>query len=108
MYDSVKPHFLLAVWGILEQSVSVEMDRTRWINRVACSFTWINSLRFFISGNIWNRPFMLQQSVTSRNYSIEYVMDLRWFIRPLEFSSEPGTHSSGVQLLALGSELTSW
>ena len=36
--------------GILEQRVSVTMDRTRWTNSMDCSFPWFRSLKFSYLG----------------------------------------------------------
>ena len=63
---------------------------------MACSFPDSNVLDFFF-GDICNLLFMLQKLVTFSASSNEYRIDLWWFVRNLEFSTQSGSHCSEVQ-----------
>jgi hypothetical protein len=48
----------------------------------------------------WSLLFMLQKPVTSRAcYNNEYRMDLKWFLRHLEFYGHSGNQGTDMRLL---------
>ena len=91
MHDGVTPHFLFAVWKLLNC-----VFPKQWIEEGAQQ----NGLpfpQFWIPENIQSQLFRLQKSVTSRTCNDEQKMNLRWFVEQLEFSSEWSTHRSHAQ-----------
>jgi hypothetical protein len=84
--------FSSSSWGIVE-GVSVTMDRVRWTNSKACSFSWFKSLRFssLVTPEAYYLCYRHKRCpglATTSNRA-----DLRWYIRHQEFSSESGNNS---------------
>ena len=80
--------------GILEQPFSEAMDSSKWTNRTAWSFPWLQSQNSFISVDVCNLLFVLQFSVTSRTCKNKHWVDSKRFVRHLEISSESSSHCS--------------
>ena len=80
--------------GIFEQRISVtgydEMDQQRGLLFRG----------FELSGDICRLLFMVQKSITSRTSNKEYGIDLRRFLRHLEFPGQSVSRCSDVQLKA--------
>jgi hypothetical protein len=91
-------NFFSCISGNFAQHVSGTLDRTKWTISMACSFPWFKSLRF--SSQETCKVYCVcsrSQWWMSRACNNEHRMDLRWFVRYLEYSGELRNQCSDVQ-----------
>jgi hypothetical protein len=99
MHDGAPQRFLLAVWEFLNNVFPEQW--LGWDGTTAWSVRSPDLYRIFVYGGICSLLFMPPKLVTSRTCNNEYRMDLRWFVRHLEFCRDSGGQCSDVQSSAL-------
>jgi len=99
--DGDLPHFLIVVREFLDIKLPEQRIMNRRTNSVASLFIWLQSLTFFISGDISSPPFALRKSVKSKTCINEYNGFDTIRTTPGIFSGESGSHCADVQRPAL-------
>jgi hypothetical protein len=90
-------HIFFLQFVILEQHVSVTMDKTRWNRNTACSFSWFRSFTFLSQGDIWSVNVCATGVKEDVNLRQQSIIVFEQFDQQLEFSSTSDSYWSDLQ-----------